>query len=237
MRQLITYSYLWSLIVVALVSAGCVATPVPEPPLLDPPKTELVDVNYTRGDKYQLTGNRGSATENALIWVVNLDSLDPPVLATITDDGSFVVTVEGEIGHELRLQVRQGDARSEPVDTIIRDDGGLREVIRQDCLSLEPAFDLDFGTVTVSETTPGFIEVSNRCGVELTIDDLRLRVEPAPFFINTAPPLSIPDRGAATIELGFTPGGPGQLEEILFLELSAPFTERRPVTLIGVGAE
>jgi hypothetical protein len=77
--------------------------------------------------------------------------------------------------------------------------------------------------------------VKNECSdtVQLTGFDLRLP-EPA-FSVVTSAPVDVPVGTEAFVDVQFTPQKDGLTEEVLFLQVAGPFTERRPVTLYGYG--
>ncbi|NOY93984.1 MAG: hypothetical protein GXP55_22605 [Deltaproteobacteria bacterium] len=211
---------------ILILAAGCVGTPVPEPPNLTPPDPALVEVNV--GSVPGITGQPGALEPGTELWIANLDNMDPPTRIPTRDDGSFRDdSFVAAPGQELRLQARRGAERSIPVD--VRAGGG--EVMRPTagCLVLRPALELNLD----DPETASRVVIENGCGVDARIDDIRLRAPSASIRVDTAPPLMIPDGASANITLSLLPDATGLTEEVLILDVSAPETDRRPVTVFA----
>lgn len=227
----------------ALLLAACVATPIPEPPNVTEPELDLVEAvpdSEIRGDMLIVTGRAGAATAEATLWAVNLDSptdeLWAPVSAPISEDGSFNLSLDGEPGDELRLQVRWRDDWSEPVDALTGAGGGLSPSVREDCLVVD--VELPFGRVALEDAPTAALTVRNNCAANVEVTDIGWRFEPAPFELLTTAPLVVGAGESQMIEVAFDPDRPGLLEAILFVDVfgSEPsFDERRPVTVYGYG--
>jgi hypothetical protein len=222
-------------ILAALVlGAGCIFTPVPEPPNLEPPDVDRIVVNTSRQvGTYEIAGGDGAATPSTILWTINLDTEDPPVTTEVADDGSFSLLVAADPGDELRLQSRRDEVRSEPVDAVVTDTGALRRSVVQGCIALEPTFEVDLGTAATDETIHGAVELTNNCAEEIEVVAARLRVETAPFDVATTTPLGIAIGESAVIETLFSPVAIGVHEEVLLLEVGATTIDRRAVTLFG----
>lgn len=238
---------LWQRAVKGLAAAlllglsACSVTPVPEPPS-DAPRQPNLSVIYGNvgvgigSPPITLTGTTGALQPNNVLWVVNLDTQDPPVVTTAGADGSFTITVPGSVGQELRLQARRGSQRSDPVDAlIVTRSGHLSPTHHDPCLSTLPPFELAFGNVALGKTAPKSIVVKNACAADVVITSAALR-RPAPAFAaSTAVPLTVPAGGQASIGVTFTPSSAGLTEEVLLIQLSGALSERRPITLYGYG--
>ena len=222
-----------SILAFALAVAGCVGTPVPQPPALDPPDATRI-VHEMVGSVPELRGEPGAAEPGTTLWIVNLDRADDPVTAIVEPDGSFSVFVLAMAGEELRVQARDGDDRSRPLDLLVP----RGEIARptEGCLALEPALELRLADpVDVGATSAGTVRVSNECGAEVRLDAVELRRPSSAWTVETPGPVAIPAGGATDLRVRFAPGSAGSDEEILFLRVGAPDVDRRPITLSGVG--
>lgn len=218
-------------IIVLLCATGCVGTPLPQPPALEAPRAERIDYDVT-GSTLRFFGAPGTVAPGIpTLWVVDLDAAEDPLLVPVAADGSFASGLAVRDGDEIRMQARDGDARSRPVDVRVPVSG---EIVRptEGCLLLDPPFELRFDDTSAGAGSEGVILVTNTCGVEARIETADLR-RPARFAVSTTVPLVIPDGGSAELTIEFTPGSSGLHEEILFLQVSSPEADRRPITLEG----
>ncbi len=213
-----------------LTATGCVGTPLPQPPVLEPPNPDGVLFNGS-GSTVGVVGSPGAVAPGIPeLWLVNLDGVADPVLATVAEDGSFAVTFESADGDEVRMQARDGELRSDPVDVRVPD--STPSVRSAACLVLDPPLELRFAGTPTGERTPGTITLENTCGAEARIDTADLR-RPAPFSVLDATPVIIADGATATLNVEFAPTGRGTQEEILFVQITSPTADRRPITLTG----
>lgn len=219
-------------LVLALVGAGCVGTPIPQPPALDPPDADLIR-HEDFGTFAQLVGEAGAVVPGATLWAMNLDGTLDPETTVAEADGSFMLSFFAIPGHEVRVQARDGDDRSRPVDLLVP----RGEVVRatEGCLALEPALEVRLAAaVAVGASETRVVRVSNRCAGE-AVFDVALRRPSDAWRVVTPGPFSVPSGGAADVEVAFAPLSAGLHEEIVFLALSAPALDRRPITLSGEG--
>jgi hypothetical protein len=239
--QLIKALLSLALLAGAMLGWSCplVATPVPEPPDLDPPNTDLFLVQTVPSlvdTIVELNGEPGAAEPGATLRIVDLDSTQPPVDTLVGPDGSFAVTVNTTGGRELRVQLRTADGqRSPPVDLRVppaMEPVRPEVVTREPCLTVTPALELDFGNVDSGQATRS-ITLENNCGAELLLDTLELRVSTPAFVLGNAPPLTIVDGERISLEVTFEPQSEGLTEEVLLIGASAPIQERWPITLVG----
>lgn len=225
-------------VVALLVSASaCTVTPVPEPPNLEPP--DLAQITFGTSSStglVTLMGNPGALGPGERLWVVNLDGAGPPIETDAAADGSFSVGVSASFGHELRLQAREGDRRSDPLDVAAP---AAVQIVRPlaDCLTINPPFEVAFGASPTGTPVDATLHLDNACGATVEIASMRLRVERTDFVIADALPLSVSDGGSADVALRFVPESAGLSEEILFLDLIAPESSRLPFTLWGTSPE
>jgi hypothetical protein len=213
---------------IAVLLVGCSVSPIPDPPNLQPPDLSRIMVE-TGTSVPGLLGEPGAVEPGADLWVVNLDTMEPPVTIVTDPDGGFDSGgIPAFVGQELRLQARMGALRSDPVDFLV----GGGEIVRPtaSCLVLEPTLEL---ALEAEMTTS--IQIANDCGSPARIDAIRLRAPSAAIAIETASPLDIADGGSATIDIFFRPDASGLLEEIVILDVTLPEIDRRVVTAFGVG--
>lgn len=228
------------LVVAALMTLlqCCVFSPIPEPPTLDPPKLSLVEITLdirSNGVIVEIEGNAGSAEPGAVLWVFELSSTLETVQTNVAADGSFQTSIESNIFNELRLQLREGERRSEPVDILVGENGELLDPPRAACLVVDPPRELDFGSFPASnQIISESISLRNDCGEVMLIDHL-FRASSPVFSVETATPITLPANDGSAIDLTFTPQEVGTAEDILFLEITSSFTERRPISLFGTG--
>ena len=221
-----------------LFVVGCIATPIPEPPNIDPPNPDAMTgqvLSSVEGKDILFTGHAGAATADTDLWAVNLNRSDPPELVEVWEDGSFEVTLPGDAGDELRLQLRRDEARSAPIDVIARDLETPVPVTRDECLVLDPSLELGFGAVYIDGNAPGSITVRNNCTEEVVVTDLGMRIDTGDFIIDSSPPISIDSGSSGTVEVSFTPTGTGLIEELLFVYATGSVNDRWPVMLVGRG--
>ncbi|MBN1608204.1 MAG: hypothetical protein JW940_16350 [Polyangiaceae bacterium] len=215
---------------VGMCSLACAGTPQTDP-LPDRPELhgDLVHrvSGRTRGMTVALEGQPGSAEPpGAVVHVVDLYGTGAPVEAPVSDDGSFDVTIEMDAGGVVRLDVRDGAQRSDPVDLVIGTD------------SLSPAQPAlacwtTSGPVVTLTRAGGAVTITNDCDESIALSRVALRSPNASFTLG-AVPAEVPSGSAAEIAVGYAPSEPGSDEEILHIEIDAPLQDRRAVTLVGV---
>jgi hypothetical protein len=225
----------WTPALLALGLAACSVNPVPEPPAKPDTSGPIAADGCLQCDGAILLS--GSATNADVIWAVNLDRQEPPSVADIAADGSFVVAIGATTGDELRIQARRDEVRSDPRDYLVPDQGDLVAVARPlfDCL---PApLELELGTVAIgAPPATSTIDLVNGCGDAVTLAAIGLRA-PAPELVvsSSAPPVALADGASELVQIDFAPVLPGPREEILLVEITAPVPDRRAVTLLGRG--
>lgn len=211
---------------------GCVVSPQPSPPVHEPIlDTGLVGVS---GDptvlrqQVFLKGEPGAVDPaEGVVLVTNLDSADAPVVAEIKADGSFVAAVDASTEQVLRIQVKQGERRSEPVDLQLTGepiDATRTMLAHLPCLTIEPAAWVSL------EAGEGAVVVRNSCAEDVAIGAPRLRRGAGPFGFSPAEAFVVPAGESAVVTVR-ADGEGVEREDVLFLEVTAPEPGRRAVTL------
>ena len=217
------------LVLTLALLVGCAVSPQPTPPNLDPQR-----IMGTGGPEAvsqpTVLGAAGSVdpAEGAVV-LTNLDRDVAPVAEPVRADGSFIVTVPGAITDELRVQVRSGDVRSEPLDIVSIDGEVYMEAERPlaGCFTVDPPWELDFGVVRGTERRA--IELRNDCPDRVEVSP-RFRMGSTAFSLEGMP--TGVDAGAR-VEVTIVANAPAGAidEETLLIEVSAPMEDRRPITL------
>lgn len=233
LRVLRVTRWLALVLLAALALGGCVVSPQPSPPNLHPEGVTLRDPSSDVIDGIRLIGEPGTVDPaEGVVVATSLDADVPPIVEPVRDDGSFQIVVGGSGEH--RLQVRDGSARSIPFDFVI-DVASLTLAPAprplEDCLVLEPAYELDFGDVRAGASAERQVRIENGCGSEVTLAPSRLRESAAPITTIDGE-LTLPPGGSTAITVRAAPTGPGgAVEATLFVEAIAPMRDRRPLTL------
>lgn len=219
------------LLTLALLSAlglACAVSPQPTPPNLDPQR-----ITGTGGPEAvsqpTVLGAAGAVepAEGAVV-LTNLDRDIAPVAERVRADGSFVVTIAGAFTDELRLQVRSGDVRSEPLDIVTIDGEVYMEAERPlGCFTTDPTWELDFGVVR--GTRRDTIELRNDCPDRVELST-RFRMGSTAFSLEGMPTGVDPGERVEVTVIATAPTGAID-EETLLIETSVPMVDRRPITL------
>lgn len=238
--KLAMYALRWSIAVIVVATfASCVATPMPEPPYLDPLELELVKSEIDPDGLFVTVlfrGQPGAAPARATLWVVNYDSQAPAAETAINADGSFELELSDNFGDLWRLQLRDGTRRSTPQDVRLEDDLSPTPLELDPCLELDPQYEIAFGETIVGEPATLELRVNNRCSESIWVDSADVRLDSTPFErVGFSSAQSILPEGELSIGVAYTPLGPDEDEEILVLGLGAPLDETRAITLFGRG--
>ncbi len=224
---------------VIFVTAGVVAcgpgaaTPMPEPPSIDVSRVGSGEEVYplTGPAPLHLVGDVGAAPPHATVRVLNLDDMREAVATTADVDGRFSLEIIATAGDELRFEARTSGGFAEPVDAQVKDDlSGVIPSQRPECFVLETGDALE---VTAGATAA--VRFRNECAGEVTLDDVRLRLDTAGFSFDATTPLNVAPGASATVDVGLTPGAmPAQ--DVLFLDVVIDgMAERYPVSLRASG--
>jgi len=209
------------------VAPGCAIKPQPEPPPVDSPTVDLdgVLLSFSDGEApVEVRGLPGSVSHpGALLRAFNLDSNNDPVEALVLDDGSFLVTLFGDVGDEVRLQVITPDTRSKPVDFSLTQSPVASTRALGDCLTLTPPLEL----VTTSSAN---VIIRNGCSFAVQLDApvMRRPIDGIdvgtggswPTVLDPGKSLSVPITITATA-----------FEDVVLFPFSSPEQDRRPITL------
>jgi hypothetical protein len=222
---------------------GCGFTPVPEPPTVDPldpldlSKVLVFDSSMLPipEEGISIEGAAGSAVPGSIVVIVDLDTTLPAWQEQVGDDGSFFVETTANIGDELRIQLRDGDRRSVPLDAFLRGDFEvfLEPVEREACLDVP--LELIFDETAIDASINRVLTLRNDCSDDVIVESGGTRRPSPNFDLVTSLPITIPSGGSVEIDVSFSPQAQEELEAILLLQVTAPFVERRPVTLMGRG--
>jgi hypothetical protein len=218
--------------------ASCVASPQPSPPNLAPQAVSATASNADIVDGVRMAGAPGAVDPaEGVIVGTNLDDASrAPVAEPVRADGSFDIVVPGSLTGELRLQARNGSARSEAFDfvldaTLTRLDPAPRPL---SCMSVH--YELDLGDVRVGDSAEDRVLVENGCTEDIELLAPRLRESDGPFEV-TGEATVVPAGASIEITVRAAPLEPGALEGTLFVEAALPMRDRRAVTLFVRGLE
>lgn len=219
----------WIAAWIGVVLVACGATPIPDPPDLDPPDRERMTASPMMGlvaTTVTIDGDAGSAVPGTILQIVRLDTELAPALTLVAEDGSFHAELDAEVGEELRLSFRDGASRSPPTDLVVPAVMGRFDPARRvSCVALPS--ELDLGDVIAGDSVTLPIVLESTCPDETAIA-VRMRVRSSALSISGDTVL--PAGGTAMIEATFAPASAGTYEEIAFAELGGA---RHPITLFG----
>lgn len=188
---------------------GCVGTAVPQPPNLDPVDPDLIVgmIPEMAGAPLDLVGQAGAAAAGAELWIWDLGAATPPAVFPIEADGSFSISLPAPRG-PLRMQARDGDSRSPPLD-VVASPGGTLELARPACL-------LVGRELFLTEARTAELPIVNDCDSDAILGATRMRAGEA-FTIERPAELTLPPSSQA--ELRLAAPGDAAAEEILLIEL------------------
>lgn len=218
-------------------NSGCQAdiSPQPEPPVrgafeVDFGSVEAKADSYTN-DPSGLRGGPGSAKPpGATIRAVNLDGVDDAVEGVIEADGSFALMFSIQLGDEVRVQIFANDQRSDPFDVFVVEDEAppiLAQRSLGNCWLLTPALELDLTAGS------GRVRVQNNCTDDLVLGAPYLR-RPVPGLTVGAGhtwPLTVTAGTQVEVTVEIDGSTPVPMDEVVFLEATAPQNDRRPITV------
>jgi hypothetical protein len=176
------------------------------------PNTNGVD------DFVLVAGDPGAACARCEVSVVNLETEEARMEVPVAADGSFLLEPLGREGDVLRLETRDGDLRSAPLDVIV-------VIGRPD--ALEPAMGCLHVPLRIDLAGARTIEIENACDGSVSIRGLSLR-RSAPIVFDGSPRTI--ERGARS-SVAIETSGPGPIEDVLLVSITAPFEERRAISL------
>ena len=209
------------------VAPGCAIKPQPEPPPVDSPTVDLDSVllSFSDGEApVEVRGMPGSVSHpGALVRAFNLDSNHDPVEALVLDDGSFLFTIFGDTGDEVRLQVITPDARSKPVDFSLTESPVPSTRALGNCLTLTPPLEL----VTASSA---HIIVRNDCSFAVQLDTpvMRRPIDGIDVGTGSSWPATLDPGTSLSVPVTITATA---FEDVVLFPFSSPEQDRRPITL------
>jgi hypothetical protein len=211
-----------SIAVLAACGAPRGATPMPEPPALDPSHLDSVSPLVNPESTVTIAGEAQAATPHATVRVTDLDRQDAPVATTAADNGSFTLVIPAAQTDELRLELLLQTQRSVPYDFIA---SAVRTPsARHACVELSPGLSVD---VSANQS----LVITNHCASSLEVANPRLRLGLPQFALPSNLPVTLSTEQSTTIALGYTPVGDAA-EDILFLDLTlSGQTFRYPIGL------
>jgi hypothetical protein len=220
---------------------GCGISPQPTPPGADPEIDAAALTMTTSGDSVEIIGGRGAVLPaDGTVRAYNLDDATSQVDGAVASDGSFVLTLIGDLAQDYRLQARIDDARSLPLDvtgTVDAAPVALVPVPSGDCLSSVPELELDFGSVALgAPISIATVTYDNGCAVPIVLAAATLRAGGVGAFQIMQPaqfPKTIATGAQDVAEIGFKAPATGSFEEILFVALETADGPRRIVTVRG----
>lgn len=215
---------------VALLLAGCVMSPIPEPPQA----TFIVDKVITENTQGMrslgiITGDPGAASPvGATIRVFNLDAQYSPVDGQVEANGSFMLDLEVDEGDELRFQIITDEYRFDAIDLVAGPPNTvpvLAERPLADCLLLEPAAEIDLAATQT-------VVVENTCenDVQLEAPSLRAPLTGIEIGSDRSWPEVVTPGGSITVDVQVDPDW--DIEDIFFITVITPELDRRPITFV-----
>lgn len=217
---------------VTVFALACGVTPVPDPPNALPPPEPGDVVMDGSGSTTELVGT-GLGEPGSELRVFRLDRLEEARRVSVDAAGSFRFPLTGvDLGEELRMSSHDGERRSTPVDVLFVDGPRFEPSTRGlSCLTLAPDVQLDLGEIAVGEPAMGRVEIRNDC-----LDPVDLEASartPEPGVAIDAVPASLAPGATGDLVVRLSAEAAGELERIVFVEVTSPVSDRRPLTLFG----
>lgn len=220
----------WVLPALALGCGTQGATPLPEPPALNPdkivPQTGIATPAMWPA-LFLFVGEGGAAPPRATVSVTNLDDQRPSFAANSNDLGAFSLQVVVSPGDELRFEaILENQQRSAPLDFVFGT-SSLTPSERFGCVTLQPGLGLPFAAAG-----PQRFVLVNDCPTSITVQSASERLSLADFTLTTTLPLAIPAGDSATLSVEFAPSSTPPQQDVLFLVLDdGSRALRYPITL------
>lgn len=200
-----------------LASSGCAVSPQPSPPG-GSLEVALISPGLTPEAAFDGVVFRGApgavSPAGGVVLITNLDTSDAPSVAPVNDDGSFEIAVPGSLSDVFRLQLKDGQRRSEPVD--LRVDGASFAIALptlDDCLFIDPAAWVALDGAGDARS----LVLENSCAEPVSFLAPRLRRGLAGF--GTTPTASFVLEPGASTTLTVRANGPAsEAEDVLLLE-------------------
>lgn len=157
---------------------ACSATPVPEPPDLQPDvhlfNTEGAADTIASGYGAELHGDAGAACPSCSLRITDIDTQQPTVTTTVAADGSFRVMVPGLAeGHWLRIETLAADRGATTLDVVFTAVGVTVPEL-PNCIRATPQVELTFSGSGAAQTRQ--IQLTNSCSSVITVTNAHLRL-------------------------------------------------------------
>lgn len=186
------------------------ATPVPEPPALQASKVSVPPSVAVTDDHITLNGSAGAAPPSATIEVTSLDSVEPPVATTASEDGSFSVRVLPN--GEQRAVILVGGRRSQPLDFSVVA-GQVVVTLHPECLRVTPS--LLSGAARGEGVTFSF---TNGCSSPVALGHARTRLALPSFSYDLSFDVSLAPGEGTTVSVGVASNAAPTDQDVLFLD-------------------
>lgn len=220
----------FGLLAAGALALGCVVSPQPSPPeaQLSGSLIGLAPAESLVADVIAFEGGPGAVKPaHGVVLVTNLDSDDAPSQTDVQPDGSFLIGVPGVVGQRFRFQIKDGDTRSQPFDLGLDSTGTTADAIvaQPSCFTVDPArwaaLDGAFGERALT--------LHNGCAgaVSIAVPHLRRGLAGFTVFPAAALTLAAGEDRALTVRAG----DGAEVEDVLYLDVTAPTVAQRAVTL------
>lgn len=234
----------------AIVLAGCLGTETGNPPTdpedppeeQEPPELEEdrlhgmpdVGLGAMTVTVWGISGETGAVDPaEGTVVVTNLDNAEPPVRTDVRDDGTFSLEAAGEDGDVFRIEAIVEGVRSDPVDRRANEeDRELQPVMRPlaDCFVTDPKARLAF----TGDARDAQVAIDNGCDERLELETPRLRTDRSDFAVEPTEAFELAPDATANVEVRLQEELSEGDHAILFIEVTSPQRDRRPVTLYDV---
>lgn len=212
------------------LASGCAVTDTGNPPMAPEVDTDRVRLTSLFAGLLTLSAAPGSVDPpRGVVRVTNLDTAADAAQAPVAEDGSFELGVGADLGNELRLQIADGALRSEPVDFVDMGEQLIPIERALACVTLDPPLDIDAGTLASSVDLS--IVVTNGCAQPISLATAPRRTT-AGISISAELGSTVVEPSATTsVRVSVDPIAPGSHEEVLFITIAVPVSDRRPITI------
>lgn len=217
------------LITLLALATACTGTPVTEPPGVAPPELPqlgayetLPSLEPAAGDFARpigLSGRAGAVEPDAFVWVINLDSEEPPLLARADADGSFEIPISAGPGNEMRMHVLVDGEPSLPLDMVMTETIALEAPMHGTCVRTTPIM-VKFGDVAVDATDEVDLLIENTCASAIDLA-VSLHASTTDFRLGQLGEAVLASGESTTLPVTFAPEGGGtQRSGVAFIAIS-----------------
>ncbi|UJR78838.1 hypothetical protein [Sandaracinus amylolyticus] len=219
-------------IVIVAALLGCAPTDTGNPPAaLDPGDLSANVMSGIVQFSFDIAGVPGAVDPpEGEVWILPLDHVLPVTRVQVEPDGSFARTgLVARDGGRIRFWIEAPTGRSAPLDRIVTMEG-LTEPSSalDDCVRLEPPH-----AIELAASGHASLRIENTCGEAIRIAPIALRDPEGPFEVITDTSGTLDQGASETIELSLRTSDGALQVDALDVEMIAPRTGRRGVTLIA----